>query len=317
MPRCWMLSIQTSSGFRRPSKKWKKRCGKGSVALMKDTIQQGCVSKDYPRRGFKFGIESHHHIFQRHMAPRNKSGKKWSIGRSHAKVWTSRGHPCAPKFEERTQDEPWNKKDAPEEKHWTWRKMSFSPEIRIKLRFIVLLKPGQCQRPLQNLQRNEISWLTLEPRCTCWTQRTQAQAKRKLFEDPGKHHNGGDGQWRSENERGSTRLRSRAWDLRDSANTRWHACRPVIRQALRRARIYPWVASGQKPHLTKDGKKFLRKTANFVPVVVPGLSSNSGASSSSTSLPQDSSRSSSPASFRSDEGVSGHWRNPPGIQNKK
>ena len=40
-------------------------------------------------------------------------------------------------------------------------------------------------------------------------------------------------------------------------------------------------ASGQKPHLTKDGKKNLRKMENFVPVVVPGLSSNIGASSSS------------------------------------
>ena len=79
---------------------------------------------------------------------------------------------------------------------------------------------------------------------------------------------------------------------------------------------HEWT-SGQKPHLTKDRKKILRKTANFVPVVVPGLSSNSGASSSSTSLPQDSSSSSSPASFRSDEGVSGHWRNPPRIQKKE
>ena len=35
-------------------------------------------------------------------------------------------------------------------------------------------------------------------------------------------------------------------------------------------------ASGQNPHLTKQGEKILRKTENFVPFVVPGLSSNSG-----------------------------------------
>ena len=58
-------------------------------------------------------------------------------------------------------------------------------------------------------------------------------------------------------------------------------------------------ASGQKPHLTKDGKKILFKTEKFVPVVVPGLSSSSSASSSSAPLPQDSSSSSTPASLRS------------------
>ena len=56
-------------------------------------------------------------------------------------------------------------------------------------------------------------------------------------------------------------------------------------------------ASGQKPHLTKQGINILYQTENFVPLVVPGLSSNSG--TSSTSLPQDSSRtSSSPATER-------------------
>ena len=64
---------------------------------------------------------------------------------------------------------------------------------------------------------------------------------------------------------------------------------------------YEWV-SGQKPHLTKNGKRILCNTENVVPVVVPGLSSSSSASSSSASFPQDSSSSSpSPAKFRSDD----------------
>ena len=64
---------------------------------------------------------------------------------------------------------------------------------------------------------------------------------------------------------------------------------------------YEWARS-QNPHLTKDDKKILCKTKNFVPVVVPGLTSRSRASSSSTSLPQDSSRiSPSPVRSRSDE----------------
>ena len=52
---------------------------------------------------------------------------------------------------------------------------------------------------------------------------------------------------------------------------------------------YGWV-SGQKPRLTKDGKTIICKTDNFVPLVVPGLSSNPESSSSSASLSQDSLR---------------------------
>ena len=40
-----------------------------------------------------------------------------------------------------------------------------------------LLKPGQRRRPLQNLQRNENSWLTLEHQWTCWAKRIWPQTK--------------------------------------------------------------------------------------------------------------------------------------------
>ena len=66
-------------------------------------------------------------------------------------------------------------------------------------------------------------------------------------------------------------------------------------------------ASGQKPRLTKQGKNILCKTENIVPLVVPGLSSSFGTSSSSTSPPQNSSTSSRPATERSDETAPGNW----------
>ena len=76
-------------------------------------------------------------------------------------------------------------------------------------------------------------------------------------------------------------------------------------------------ASGQKRHLTKQGKNILCRTENFVPLDVPGLSSNSGTSLSSTSLPQDSSStSSSPATERSDDLAPGNWRDSTKTQNK-
>ena len=59
---------------------------------------------------------------------------------------------------------------------------------------------------------------------------------------------------------------------------------------------YEWI-NGQKPHLIKDGIRTICNTENFVPIVVPGLSSSSSGSSSSLRTPiKQESRSSSPSS---------------------
>ena len=57
---------------------------------------------------------------------------------------------------------------------------------------------------------------------------------------------------------------------------------------------YEWI-NGQKPHLIKDGIRIICNMENFVPIVVPGLSSSSSGSSSTSRTPmkQDSSSSSS------------------------
>ena len=88
-------------------------------------------------------------------------------------------NPCAPRFEdrtqeetlreeecackaactERTQDETWHQERCARRVAWdVAKKVSVSSKVRIKLLFTFLLKPGQCQRPLQKLQRNENSW---------------------------------------------------------------------------------------------------------------------------------------------------------------
>ena len=60
---------------------------------------------------------------------------------------------------------------------------------------------------------------------------------------------------------------------------------------------YEWI-NGQKPHLIKDGIRIICNTENFVPIVVPGLSSSSSGSSSTlrTSMKQESHFSSSSSS---------------------
>ena len=69
---------------------------------------------------------------------------------------------------------------------------------------------------------------------------------------------------------------------------------------------YEWI-NGQKPHLIKNGIRIICDTENFVPIVVPGLTSSSSASSSTsrTLVKQEShsssSSSSSPSSPTVDE----------------
>ena len=64
---------------------------------------------------------------------------------------------------------------------------------------------------------------------------------------------------------------------------------------------YEWI-DGQKPHLIKDGIRIICNTENFVPIVVPGLSTSSSGSSSTLRTPikqeshSSSSSSSSPSS---------------------
>ena len=47
---------------------------------------------------------------------------------------------------------------------------------------------------------------------------------------------------------------------------------------------YEWI-NGQKPHLIKNGIRTMCNTENFVPIVVPGLSSSSSGSSSTSKTP--------------------------------
>ena len=69
---------------------------------------------------------------------------------------------------------------------------------------------------------------------------------------------------------------------------------------------YEWI-NGQKPHLIKNGIRAPCNTENFVPIVVPGLSSSSSGSSLTlrTSMKQESHSSSSSSSSSSSPTVSG------------
>ena len=153
-----------------PSKESKKSGVKGSVAF----VQQGCVSHDSHsskislRRGGKLG--SNHTVkFSRgtwhHTIIREREGP--SRGVIH-KCKPLKRNPSAPKFEERSQEETLHHERCSRRAAWDLAKNVYKlKKIRIKLRFTLSFKPGQCRWPLRNLQRNENSWLTPEHQCTC------------------------------------------------------------------------------------------------------------------------------------------------------
>ena len=68
---------------------------------------------------------------------------------------------------------------------------------------------------------------------------------------------------------------------------------------------FEWI-HGKKPHLIKDGIRIICNTENFVPIVVPGLSSSSSGSSSTSKTPsrQESHSSSSSSTSSSSPTVS-------------
>ena len=68
---------------------------------------------------------------------------------------------------------------------------------------------------------------------------------------------------------------------------------------------YEWI-NGQKPHLIKNGIRIMCNTENFVPIVVPGLSSSSSGSLSTSKTPsrQESHSSSSSSTSSSSTTIS-------------
>ena len=96
-------------------------------------------------------------------------------------------NPCAPRFEERTQDETLHQERCARRVACDLAKsVQMLQKIRTELRFTLLLMPGQRWRPLQNLLRNGNSWLIPEHQRTCWAKRIRAQPKWRLCGDKSK-----------------------------------------------------------------------------------------------------------------------------------
>ena len=146
-----------------PSKTSKKR----SVALLEDSYTIClCVSrfsseKIHSTEKGEYWDQIAPSSFPRARSTTSKFGKV-RVHREELsqKCETHERNPCAFGFEERTQDETLHQERCA-------RRMSTGSQIRSKLRFTLLLNPGQRQHPRQNLQRSENSCLSSEHQCIC------------------------------------------------------------------------------------------------------------------------------------------------------
>ena len=169
---------------------------------------------------------------------------------------------------------PRTKNDAPATQRGIWRKIFTSPRIRTKLCFMFLVKLRQCGRPLQRGHKSENSQSIQEEIWTVKRSRNQKVVLTAIGEVL----------------------------THEEAQVFVHGLNQFVTvQLLEEASAvlslgklykdhgysYEW-ASVQEPRLTIHGKSIICKTDNFVPPVAPGLSVNSGSSSSSTTLPQES-----------------------------
>ena len=84
-------------------------------------------------------------------------------------------------------------------------------------------------------------------------------------------HNGGNGQRRSANKWGRTSICARSWSLRDSANTRGHACSATAWKTLRRARLCTWVDQRSKATSNSKWKRHSLQDGKFSYCCRPGI----------------------------------------------
>ena len=123
-----------------------------------------------------------------------------------------------------------------------------------------------------------------------------------------KSDNGCYSQRRRANKRRSDRACQRIRFIRDSKASRMYSGRSVTRKTQDHGYSHEW-STGQKPQLIKDGRR-IKCTANYIPIVVPGLSTSSSSSATPTSPTSVLQEAEHPASTRCESSSSTAWVSP-------
>ena len=149
---CMVTSVSflhTEAGGQ-PSKKSKKGGSRGSLALLQENIQFGCVSHDGPQRksvlreNGKVWIELHSQFLKEHEASRENTGKERSIAGNHSQVRTSGVKSVNSKIRGKiARRRPLNRSFAPSETHVVGEKKVFEykREAKEKEAWVMLSEP--------------------------------------------------------------------------------------------------------------------------------------------------------------------------------
>ena len=275
----------------KPHRRSRKGGAKGSVAILKESFQLGCVSQDsYPRKSI---LREPGRLESKHAVKFSK--RTWHQIKIRERKGASRGiiqkcarherSPCAPKIGE-----------------GSWR--DFAPRE---------MRP-QCSvgfgEHISKLKNSDKTAFFAPVAAKVMPAPTSKRPEREFVVDSGatlhtmsKKASSSEEMDRVKRSRTSTVVLTANGELHTHEEARvfvhdlnlfvtvqvleeTHAVLSLGKLWEDHGYSHEWV-SGQKPRLTKDGKSVICKTDNFVPLVVPGLSTNPESGSSSTSPSQD------------------------------
>ena len=196
---------------------------------------------------------------------------------------------------------PYNRSGAPAETPWELAKDVYNLEKSRKTHSAFLPKLGQCWHPLWQSRKRDISWSTLELSVHMLSKKDLSSGdletlKRSRSSVTGMTANGEV----QTNEEAQVYVHDLHIFVTVQLLEDTLAVLSLDKQCKEHSYTCEWP-SGSEPRLNKNENQTFCRTENFVPVVVPGLSSSSGTTSFSTSPPQDLSISLEPANTRSNE----------------
>ena len=274
-----------------------KSGGKGSVALLKESVEWGCASHDScPRKSFlwKEGILGSNHTVKFSKVTWNyiKIGKiRFHRRESIKSVHLVSAIRALPDLRKEHKTKLCINKMNPTEGHGIWRNKG-------KATFCSLVEARATPAPTSKYPKEREFVGDCEHQCTCSAKGFELRRNGDSAEIQDLYK-GGDGQRRSANKRGNTSVRSRSWPLRDSATTGRSACYSIAWKTLRRPRIFLRVGQLSQTTVDQRGEDKFMQNEQFRTASFSRLSATSGSFSSSTSTFQELS-STTPAQERSD-----------------
>ena len=223
--------------------------------VLKVNIQMDCVSQDSPQKSLFFGkLQSWDQTVQSSSRRPRCVTQKFGNERFHRmqKCIPQEGTPWAPKFEDRTQDETLKQERCDE------NTFNSPPEAW------VILAPSSTKPEEREFVIDSGASMHM------LRKKTQAQANWKLFEDPGTPITvvtaNGEVQTKEE-----AQVYVHDLELFVTVQILEDTLAVLSLGKLCEKHGYTFERdSGQKPHLTKDGKNIRCKTETYVPLVVPG-----------------------------------------------